>query len=140
MAASEAKAVTRRRLPVMEPPEDLSDEDKLRLWTWHVEKWPSAFRLPNGKLDTNGLRRFLRDEIDHCLIYHRKVGSLFACWYSAVQEWVRRTHDRDGFARAEPKSSPLPRRAIDPYAKRHREPVKVGDVAARILPLFGGKL
>jgi hypothetical protein len=129
--------MTRRRLPVSPAPEDMSDEDKLRLWTWHVKTWPSAYRLPNGKLDTNGLRRFLRDEIDDCLDWHRSSGVLRADWLATVRRWIRKTHDRDGFARREPKSSPLPRRAIDPYARKHREPVKVGDELAKVMPLFG---
>ena len=129
--------MTRRRLPVSPAPEDMSDEQKLTLWVWHVEGWPGRYRLPNGTHDPKARRAFLRREIDDCLDWHRANGVLRADWLATVRRWIRKTHDRDGFARREPKSSPLPRAAIDPYARRHQSPVKVSDELAKVMPLFG---
>jgi hypothetical protein len=97
---------------------------------------PTEYRFPNGSHDIKARTAFLRREIDKCLLHHRADGRLFHCWYSATQKWIIKHYEIVQRGR-EPKSSPLPRRAIDPYAKRHREPVKVGDELAKVMPLFG---
>jgi hypothetical protein len=113
-------------------PDDLTDDERQQLLLWHMKRWPRAFHLDNGRVDMKGLARFLNGEIEQCLTHHRFRGTLGASWYAGVQQWVRRTHNRDGFSKYEPRSGSGPRK---PFQQPSR-PMRKAAVAD-VLSLFG---
>lgn len=67
-----------------EAPDDLTRDEQRRLWEW-FERAKEDGRLPR-RLD----KRWLRDQVDSCLDWHRMEEKKRADYVAACRNWIRK--------------------------------------------------
>jgi hypothetical protein len=74
----------RRKAPMSEAPDDLSDEDKMALFVWCQKAHPAIAQD----------KKRLRGLVSACLLWHRSEGRKKRSWLMTCQVWINREAER----------------------------------------------
>jgi len=89
--------------------------------------------MPNGRRDEKTLRRHLEDQTEAALLWYEEHGHERASWLACVKRWVRRTYEREGFSKYEPRSSFPSKRGRQPFEEPSRPMKSIGELVPRIV-------
>ena len=84
------------RKPTQPIPDDLDRESKNALAVWTLKRWPHHFHYRSV------LKRFIEDEIDMCLNWHRMNGVERRDYVAAVRNWIHKTMAKRGYEPQKP--------------------------------------
>ena len=85
-------------------PEELTVEQKRRLWAWVISKYSWL------------TREQVREQVEACLEFHQAKGNLYVDWVKVCQTWIRKAANEYGSVK--PSASVL---GAGPASERDRE-------------------